>query len=57
MKIELAAGVAARSSGSSLRVMNPADLTLIVNTGDDIVVHGLHVSPDPDIIIYRSPAW
>lgn len=34
------------------RVMDPAELTIIVNTGDDIVVHGLHVSPDPDIITY-----
>jgi LPPG:FO 2-phospho-L-lactate transferase len=34
------------------RVMDPADLTIIVNTGDDIVMHGLHVSPDPDIITY-----
>ena len=34
------------------RVMDPADLTIIVNTGDDVVMHGLHVSPDPDIITY-----
>src|SRR5262245_47048857 len=34
------------------RVMDPKDLTVIVNTGDDIVMHGLHVSPDPDILIY-----
>jgi LPPG:FO 2-phospho-L-lactate transferase len=34
------------------RVMDPMDLTIIVNTGDDIVMHGLHVSPDPDIITY-----
>ncbi len=34
------------------RVMEPEDLTIIVNTGDDIVMHGLHVSPDPDIITY-----
>ena len=34
------------------RVMDPADLTIIVNTGDDIIMHGLHVSPDPDIITY-----
>lgn len=27
-------------------------LTAIANTGDDIVMHGLHVSPDPDILIY-----
>ena len=34
------------------RVMNPSDLTVIANTGDDVVMHGLHVSPDPDILIY-----
>ena len=34
------------------RVMDPADLSIVVNTGDDIVMHGLHVSPDPDIITY-----
>lgn len=34
------------------RVMEPKDLTIIVNTGDDIVMNGLHVSPDPDIITY-----
>lgn len=34
------------------RVMDPADLTIIVNTGDDVVMHGLHVSPDPDILTY-----
>ena len=31
-------------------------LTAIVNTGDDIVIHGLHVSPDPDILIYTLAA-
>src|SRR5260221_10293410 len=34
------------------RAMDPSLLTMIVNTGDDIVMHGLHVSPDPDILIY-----
>src|SRR4030095_2742331 len=34
------------------RVMDPADLTIIVNNGEDIVMHGLHISPDPDIVIY-----
>jgi LPPG:FO 2-phospho-L-lactate transferase len=28
------------------------DLTVIVNVADDIVVHGLHVSPDPDSVTY-----
>jgi LPPG:FO 2-phospho-L-lactate transferase len=34
------------------RVMDARDLTIIANTGDDIVLHGLRVSPDPDIITY-----
>ena len=34
------------------RAIDPRDLTIIANTGDDIVFNGLHVSPDPDIITY-----
>ena len=34
------------------RVVPGADLTVIVNVADDIVVHGLHVSPDPDSVTY-----
>ena len=33
-------------------VMNPSLLTIIVNTGDDIVLHGLKISPDLDIVTY-----
>lgn len=33
-------------------VMNPADLTMVCNTGDDCVFHGLHISPDIDTITY-----
>jgi LPPG:FO 2-phospho-L-lactate transferase len=33
-------------------VMDPADLTAIVNTGDDITMHGLKISPDLDIVTY-----
>lgn len=33
-------------------VMDPADLTIIVNTGDDMVLHGLKISPDLDIVTY-----
>jgi LPPG:FO 2-phospho-L-lactate transferase len=33
-------------------VMNPTQLTIIVNTGDDIVLHGLKISPDLDIVTY-----
>jgi LPPG:FO 2-phospho-L-lactate transferase len=31
---------------------DPSDLTVIVNTGDDIVQHGLKISPDLDIVTY-----
>jgi len=33
-------------------VMDPSLLTIIVNTGDDIVLHGLKISPDMDIVTY-----
>jgi LPPG:FO 2-phospho-L-lactate transferase len=32
--------------------MDPRDLTIIVNTGDDIILHGLKISPDLDIVTY-----
>jgi LPPG:FO 2-phospho-L-lactate transferase len=49
----LAGGVgAARFLTGLIRVINPEDLTVIVNTGDDITLHGLHISPDVDIITY-----
>ena len=49
----LAGGVGASKLLLGLyEVMNPADLTIIVNTGDDIVLHGLKISPDLDIVTY-----
>src|ERR1700751_266815 len=33
-------------------VVDPQKLTIIVNTGDDIVLHGLKISPDLDIVTY-----
>src|SRR6266481_1011022 len=33
-------------------VMDPRLLTIIVNTGDDIILHGLKISPDLDIVTY-----
>jgi LPPG:FO 2-phospho-L-lactate transferase len=32
--------------------LDPADVTVIGNVGDDVEVHGLHVSPDLDTILY-----
>jgi LPPG:FO 2-phospho-L-lactate transferase len=37
-----------------IRVVDPADLSVIVNTGDDTVFHGLHVSPDIDTVVYTT---
>lgn len=34
------------------RTMDPEQLTIIVNTGDDVVLHGLCISPDLDIVTY-----
>ncbi|HYB71261.1 MAG TPA: 2-phospho-L-lactate transferase [Candidatus Bathyarchaeia archaeon] len=34
------------------RLMDPRDLTVVVNTGDDTAVWGLHVSPDLDTVCY-----
>lgn len=33
-------------------VLPPGALTVIVNTGDDLQLHGLHVSPDLDTVLY-----
>jgi len=30
----------------------PTDVTVVVNTGDDVEMHGLHVSPDLDSVTY-----
>lgn len=49
----LAGGVgAARLLAGLVQVHPPADITAIVNTGDDLVLHGLHVSPDIDTVVY-----
>ncbi len=49
----LAGGVgAARLLSGLVRVVPPAEVTAVVNTGDDVVMHGLHVSPDLDTVTY-----
>jgi len=35
-----------------IQVVDPARVTVISNTGDDVEMFGLHVSPDVDIVIY-----
>ena len=49
----LAGGVgAARFLRGLLDVVPPEDVTAIVNVGDDLVLHGLHISPDLDTVTY-----
>ena len=49
----LAGGVgAARMLRGIVAVHDPADVTAIVNTADDLVLHGLTISPDLDTITY-----
>ncbi|MFQ6094503.1 MAG: 2-phospho-L-lactate transferase [Candidatus Bathyarchaeia archaeon] len=49
----LAGGVgAARFLSGLIRVIPERELTVIVNTGDDIELYGLHISPDIDIVMY-----
>lgn len=49
----LAGGVgAAKFLVGLVRVIDPADVTVIVNVADDETFHGLHVSPDLDSVTY-----
>jgi LPPG:FO 2-phospho-L-lactate transferase len=43
---------AARLLAGMVHVWDPAELTAIVNTGDDTVLHGLAISPDLDTVTY-----
>lgn len=35
-----------------VRAVPPTDVTVVVNTADDIAMHGLHISPDLDSVTY-----
>jgi LPPG:FO 2-phospho-L-lactate transferase len=51
--VALAGGVGASKLLVGLaRTSDPHDLMIVVNTGDDIVMHGLAISPDLDIVTY-----
>lgn len=53
MIVVLAGGVgAARFLRGLIRVVDPTRITVVVNTGDDTVMHGLHISPDLDTVTY-----
>jgi LPPG:FO 2-phospho-L-lactate transferase len=49
----LAGGVgAAKFLQGLVEVVEPHELIIVGNTGDDIDLHGLHISPDLDIVTY-----
>ena len=51
--LALAGGVGGAKLAVGLsRVLSPRELTIVVNTGDDELLHGLHVSPDLDTMMY-----
>ncbi|MBM3222686.1 MAG: 2-phospho-L-lactate transferase [Candidatus Tectomicrobia bacterium] len=53
MIVALAGGVgAAKFLRGLVDVIPPETLTIISNTGDDIELYGLHISPDIDIVAY-----
>jgi len=49
----LAGGVgAARFLDGLVRIIDPENITVIVNVGDDVEMYGLYISPDIDTVIY-----
>lgn len=50
--VELAGGVGGAKLAEGLAAHLGADLTVIVNTGDDLELHGLAVWPDHDTVAY-----
>jgi LPPG:FO 2-phospho-L-lactate transferase len=51
--VALAGGIGAGKFLRGLARAVPAeDLTVVVNVADDVVIHGLNVSPDPDSVTY-----
>ena len=53
MLVALCGGVgAARMLSGLIRVIPPEEITAIVNVGDDLVLHGLQISPDLDTVTY-----
>lgn len=61
----LAGGVgAAKLLAGLIRVVEPSEITAVVNTADDTELHGLHISPDLDTVTYtlagavdRATGW
>lgn len=51
--VALAGGVgAAKLLKGLVQLIPPQDLVIVGNTGDDVELYGLHISPDLDIVMY-----
>lgn len=48
----LAGGTGGAKLAAGLQEILGEELAVVVNTADDVEVHGLHVSPDPDLVTY-----
>jgi LPPG:FO 2-phospho-L-lactate transferase len=48
----LAGGTGGAKLAAGVQELVGADLSVVANTGDDIEIVGVHVSPDPDLITY-----
>jgi LPPG:FO 2-phospho-L-lactate transferase len=48
----LAGGTGGAKLAAGMQELAGSDLAVIANTADDTWIHGLHVSPDPDLITY-----
>ncbi len=53
MKVALlAGGTGGAKLAAGMQAIVGSELSVIANTADDVEVHGLHVSPDPDLVTY-----
>jgi LPPG:FO 2-phospho-L-lactate transferase len=48
----LAGGTGGAKLAAGMQELIGSELSVIANTGDDAWIHGLHVSPDPDLVTY-----
>jgi LPPG:FO 2-phospho-L-lactate transferase len=52
--VTLAGGTGGAKLAAGLHeLLGPDQLTVIANTGDDVEIYGVHVSPDPDLVTYH----
>jgi LPPG:FO 2-phospho-L-lactate transferase len=48
----LAGGTGGAKLAAGAQALAGSELAVVANTGDDVMAHGLHVSPDPDLVTY-----